>query len=84
MIVTVALVERTVSEVHVAIREELTIKRTTLHVDGASMLETMVVDISKIERHILEGSAIGNAGNVSSCSVVKHHAIDGTFDSYIL
>ena len=84
MIVTVTLVERTVSEVHVTIGEELTIKRTTLHVDGACMLESMVVYISEIERHILEGSAIGDAGNAASSGVVKYYAIDGTFDSYIL
>ena len=84
VIVTVTLVKRTVSEVHVTIGEELAIKRTTIHIDGTSVLETVIVDISENERHILEGGAIGDAGNTASSGVVKYHAIDGTFDSYIL
>ena len=85
MIITVTLVERTVGEVHVAIREEFAVQRTTLHVDGSCMLEAMVVVVSEIESNILEGRSTGDAGNAASRGMSERHlTISLSLDGHIL
>ena len=84
MVVSVILHKLAVGEVHVAIREELTIERATFHVDSSGMLETMVVFISKVKRHVLERSTFGNISNVSTSSVVKLHTIHSSLYGNVL
>ena len=83
MVVGIILHKRAIREVHVAIREELSVQRTTLHVDGSSMLETMVVLVPEIESNVLERSTFGNISNVSTASMFKHHTIHSTLNGNV-
>ena len=61
------ILELTVSEVHVTIREKLSIESATLHVDCASMLETVIVNIVPIKGYIIECCTIRHTGNAAIC-----------------
>ena len=85
MVVFVRLLESAIREVHVGIREELAVERATFHVDGAGVLETVVVDVSEVERHVLKLSAIGNAGNAAGSGMREgHDSVSLAFNRYVL
>ena len=84
VVVGIRLVELAVGEIHVAIGEQFAVDGTVLHVDGASVLETMIIDISNFKGNVLKGSAIRYGGDRACCGVVEHHAIDSTFDGHVV
>ena len=47
-----------IREVHVGIREELSVERATFHVDGAGVLETVVVYVTPIKCNVLKSRTI--------------------------
>ena len=58
-------VERTAGEVHITVAEQLAVNGAVFHVNGARMLEAMVVITAKVKRDILESDTIRNATDIS-------------------
>ena len=84
MIVAVTLIEKAIREVHVSIGEEHTIQRTALHVNGASVLETMVIHGAEVERHVFESCPIGDRCNAPCWSMIEYYACCDSFNGYVL